>query len=191
MVESCEDEFLKFDLEYQQVLSPSLPPIACVYACLLSVSYVQNCYRCFQLAVLQTKTAKAATLDILATHCIPSAMSDDLKTWGWTVCRLITFLILCSPATAPVLFYATSQIEYVGLLRADMLLLFSELDIVNWPAVGDFGTLKFGWWGAASVIVIYFLLVLSSGWYKHEHHLYILWVIWKGKYCFIESNLDL
>ncbi|XP_004298924.1 PREDICTED: protease Do-like 9 [Fragaria vesca subsp. vesca] len=50
MVENCDDEFLKFDLEYQQV------------------------------AVLQTKTAKAATLDILATHCIPSAMSDDLKT---------------------------------------------------------------------------------------------------------------
>ncbi|KAM1080824.1 hypothetical protein EV1_015346 [Malus domestica] len=50
MVESCKDEFLKFDLEYQQVV------------------------------VLRTKTAKAATLDILATHCIPSAMSDDLKT---------------------------------------------------------------------------------------------------------------
>ncbi|KAI9177368.1 hypothetical protein LWI28_014306 [Acer negundo] len=50
MVESCEDEFLKFDLEYQQVV------------------------------VLQTKTAKAATFDILTTHCIPSAMSGDLKT---------------------------------------------------------------------------------------------------------------
>ncbi|XP_062027479.1 protease Do-like 9 [Rosa rugosa] len=50
MVENCEDEFLKFDLEYQQM------------------------------AVLRTNTAKAATLDILATHCIPSAMSDDLKT---------------------------------------------------------------------------------------------------------------
>ncbi|KAF5740351.1 Protease Do-like 9 [Tripterygium wilfordii] len=49
MVESCRDEFLKFDLEYQQIV------------------------------VLKTKTAKAATLDILATHCIPSAMSDDLK----------------------------------------------------------------------------------------------------------------
>ncbi|KAL2465249.1 Protease Do-like 9 [Abeliophyllum distichum] len=49
MVESCDDEYLKFDLEYQQIV------------------------------VLQTKTAKAATLDILATHCIPSAMSDDLK----------------------------------------------------------------------------------------------------------------
>lgn len=31
--------------------------------------------------VLHTKTAKAATLDILTTHCIPAAMSDDLKTW--------------------------------------------------------------------------------------------------------------
>ncbi|OVA16284.1 Peptidase S1 [Macleaya cordata] len=50
LVENCGDEFLKFELEYQQ------------------------------LVVLQTKTAKAATLDILSTHCIPSAMSDDLKT---------------------------------------------------------------------------------------------------------------
>lgn len=49
MVESCDDEFLKFDLEYQQIV------------------------------VLRTKAAKAATLDILTTHCIPSAMSDDLK----------------------------------------------------------------------------------------------------------------
>ncbi|KAA0055211.1 hypothetical protein IC582_029754 [Cucumis melo] len=50
MVESCDDEFLKFDLEYQQIV------------------------------VLRTSTAKAATSDILATHCIPSAMSNDLKT---------------------------------------------------------------------------------------------------------------
>ncbi|KAG8378963.1 hypothetical protein BUALT_Bualt07G0039100 [Buddleja alternifolia] len=50
MVESCNDEYLKFDLDYQQIV------------------------------VLQTKKAKAATLDILSTHCIPSAMSDDLKT---------------------------------------------------------------------------------------------------------------
>ncbi|KAM5581578.1 protease Do-like 9 [Rosa sericea] len=49
MVESCDDEYLKFDLEYNQMVA------------------------------LQTKTAKAATLDILLTHCIPSAMSDDLK----------------------------------------------------------------------------------------------------------------
>ncbi|CAM0944220.1 unnamed protein product [Alopecurus aequalis] len=48
-VENCKDEFLKFDLEYDQIV------------------------------VLQTKTAKAATKDILTTHCIPSAMSDDLK----------------------------------------------------------------------------------------------------------------
>ncbi|XP_042498403.1 protease Do-like 9 isoform X2 [Macadamia integrifolia] len=50
MVENCEDEFLKFDLEYQQIV------------------------------VLQTRTAKAATLDILTVHSIPSPMSDDLKT---------------------------------------------------------------------------------------------------------------
>jgi len=49
MVENCKDEFLKFDLEYDQIV------------------------------VLETKTAKAATQDILTTHCIPSAMSDDLK----------------------------------------------------------------------------------------------------------------
>ncbi|PNY14332.1 protease Do-like 9-like protein [Trifolium pratense] len=49
MVESCDDEYLKFDLDYEQIV------------------------------VLRTKTAKAATLDILATHCIPSAMSEDLK----------------------------------------------------------------------------------------------------------------
>ena len=33
----------------------------------------------WQIVVLETKTAKAATQDILTTHCIPSAMSDDLK----------------------------------------------------------------------------------------------------------------
>ncbi|XP_050223890.1 protease Do-like 9 [Mercurialis annua] len=49
MVENCNDEFLKFDLDYDQIV------------------------------VLATKTAKAATVDILTTHCIPSAMSDDLK----------------------------------------------------------------------------------------------------------------
>ncbi|WOL13804.1 protease Do-like 9 [Canna indica] len=48
MVENCNEEFLKFDLEYQQIV------------------------------VLQTETAKAATPDILTTHCIPSAMSEDL-----------------------------------------------------------------------------------------------------------------
>lgn len=49
MVENCNEEFLKFELEYQQIV------------------------------VLQTSNAKAATLDILTTHCISSAMSDDLK----------------------------------------------------------------------------------------------------------------
>ncbi|XP_028786009.1 protease Do-like 9 isoform X2 [Neltuma alba] len=50
MVESCDDEYMKFDLEYQQIV------------------------------VLKTSTAKAATPDILKTHGIPSAMSDDLRT---------------------------------------------------------------------------------------------------------------
>ncbi|KAG0448356.1 hypothetical protein HPP92_027888 [Vanilla planifolia] len=49
MVENSVDEFLRFDLEYDQIV------------------------------VLQTEKAKAATLDILTTHCIPSAMSQDLK----------------------------------------------------------------------------------------------------------------
>ncbi|XP_078175048.1 protease Do-like 9 [Carex rostrata] len=50
MVEKCKEGFLKFDMEYQQIV------------------------------VLETKSAKAATHDILTTHCIPSAMSEDLKT---------------------------------------------------------------------------------------------------------------
>ncbi|XP_078438260.1 protease Do-like 9 [Wolffia australiana] len=50
MVEDCKDEFLQFDLDYNQIV------------------------------VLETKAAKAATLEILATHCVPSAMSDDLRT---------------------------------------------------------------------------------------------------------------
>ncbi|KAL0669809.1 hypothetical protein Bca4012_032513 [Brassica carinata] len=49
MVENCDDEYMEFSLDYDQIV------------------------------VLQTKTAKEATLDILTTHCIPSAMSDDLK----------------------------------------------------------------------------------------------------------------
>jgi len=49
IVEECNEAFLKFDLDYDQ------------------------------LVVLETKTAKAATQDILTTHCIPSAMSEDLK----------------------------------------------------------------------------------------------------------------
>lgn len=49
MVETCKEEFLRLDLEYQQMI------------------------------VLETKKAKAATEEILVTHCIPSAMSQDLK----------------------------------------------------------------------------------------------------------------
>ncbi|KAI9078720.1 hypothetical protein K1719_039307 [Acacia pycnantha] len=49
MIESCDDEYMKFDLEHQQIV------------------------------VLKTCSAKAATSDILTTHGIPSAMSDDLK----------------------------------------------------------------------------------------------------------------
>lgn len=48
MVENCNEEFLKFDLEYDQIV------------------------------VLRTKMAKKATRDILLTHCIPSAISNDL-----------------------------------------------------------------------------------------------------------------
>ncbi|PPS19386.1 hypothetical protein GOBAR_AA01185 [Gossypium barbadense] len=40
----------------------------------VSVPYLRS-----EIVVLRTKTAKAATPDILATHCIPSAMSVDLK----------------------------------------------------------------------------------------------------------------
>ncbi|CAK9209304.1 unnamed protein product [Sphagnum jensenii] len=50
MVETCDGQFLRFDLEYQQIV------------------------------VLEAAAAKAATPEILSTHCIPSAMSDDLKT---------------------------------------------------------------------------------------------------------------
>ncbi|CAA7407113.1 unnamed protein product [Spirodela intermedia] len=49
LVENCNEEFLQFSLDYDQIV------------------------------VLETKTAKAATLEILSTHCIPSAMSDDLR----------------------------------------------------------------------------------------------------------------
>ncbi|KHG08084.1 Protease Do-like 9 [Gossypium arboreum] len=49
MAENSDDEFLKFDLEYEQIV------------------------------VLRIKTAKVATPDILATHYIPLAMSVDLK----------------------------------------------------------------------------------------------------------------
>ncbi|KAI5066907.1 hypothetical protein GOP47_0017435 [Adiantum capillus-veneris] len=49
MVETCKEEFLRLDLEYHQMI------------------------------VLETKKAKSATEEILVTHCIPSAMSEDLK----------------------------------------------------------------------------------------------------------------
>ncbi|XP_008659079.1 protease Do-like 9 [Zea mays] len=49
MVEECNEAFLKFDLDHDQVV------------------------------VLETKTAKAATQDIVTTHCIPSAVSEDLR----------------------------------------------------------------------------------------------------------------
>ena len=80
MVESCEDEFLKFDLDYQQVLSLSLSVFIYVIQTRTHVafSFIRKC-SFVQIVVLRTKTAKEATLDILATHCIPSAMSDDLK----------------------------------------------------------------------------------------------------------------
>ncbi|KAI3913280.1 hypothetical protein MKW92_010017 [Papaver armeniacum] len=48
MVENCEDEFLKFELDYQKIV------------------------------VLETKAAKKASQDILSTYSIPSAMSSDL-----------------------------------------------------------------------------------------------------------------
>ncbi|KAJ0049377.1 hypothetical protein Pint_15399 [Pistacia integerrima] len=40
---------------------------------------IRNPYPLVPVVVLRTKPAKAAILDILTTHCIPSAMSDDLK----------------------------------------------------------------------------------------------------------------
>lgn len=49
MVDNCRETFLKFNLEYQQMV------------------------------VLETEKAKEASLEILAIHCIPSAMSEDLK----------------------------------------------------------------------------------------------------------------
>ncbi|XP_050223549.1 protease Do-like 9 [Mercurialis annua] len=51
MVECCTDEYLKFELEHERI------------------------------AVLRTEPAKAATEDILTTHSIPSAMSDDIKSF--------------------------------------------------------------------------------------------------------------
>ncbi|KAI3843884.1 hypothetical protein MKX03_036980 [Papaver bracteatum] len=49
MVENCADEYLIFELDYQQVF----------FSLSLSI-------------ILETKAAKATTPDILSTHCIPS-----------------------------------------------------------------------------------------------------------------------
>jgi hypothetical protein len=49
LVETCADEFLRFDLEHNMKV------------------------------VLRTAAAKQATAEILATHCIASDRSDDLK----------------------------------------------------------------------------------------------------------------
>lgn len=46
-------------------------------------SILQRFCACFvQIAILRTKAAKEATLDILKTYCIPSTMSEDLKRWS-------------------------------------------------------------------------------------------------------------
>jgi hypothetical protein len=106
MVENFDDEFLKFDLEYDQVLSLSLSLSlshththtphththrGSVCLCVLTFAsrlfilvlsgtdiYIYTC-TLVQIVVLRTKTAKEATVDILTTHGIPSAISDDLK----------------------------------------------------------------------------------------------------------------
>jgi len=45
MVENCDDEFLKFDLEYDQVLSISLSQgvFECVRVCML-IKHLHPCY---------------------------------------------------------------------------------------------------------------------------------------------------
>jgi len=80
MVEECDEAFLKFDLDYDQV---SGAQTKASYVCLLIHCQIWRSYclsvlpvTIWQLVVLETKTAKAATQDILTTHCIPSAMSD-------------------------------------------------------------------------------------------------------------------
>lgn len=82
MVENCDDEYLKFGLEYNQVLSLFLSLMHTyawiMHACSAIFLRWLNCILPAQMVVLQTKTARAATLDILMTHCISSAMSDDL-----------------------------------------------------------------------------------------------------------------
>ena len=81
MVEECNEAFLKFDLDYDQVSSvqteAQLPLFLHTSSFFLFNAYYE--FMIWQLVVLETKTAKAATQDILTTHCIPSAMSEDLK----------------------------------------------------------------------------------------------------------------
>lgn len=125
MVENCDDEFLQFDLDYDQVSSPlrslisDLIPITLSSACtdfpllpcsprwenlknssmhklsyLYALTWLSDpliinpnggmcTYYFVQIVVLETKTARAATLEILTTHCIPAAMSDDLRAWTY------------------------------------------------------------------------------------------------------------
>lgn len=81
MVESCRDDYLKFELEYQQVgFTSHTTSISLFVNCSFVFFDVNGRNVLLQIVVLETKTAKAATVDILLTHCIPSAMSDDLKT---------------------------------------------------------------------------------------------------------------
>ena len=74
MVENCDDEYMEFSLDYDQVLFSLMVSLTLYLAFQLKLFGGLS-----QIVVLQTKTAKEATLDILTTHCIPSAMSDDLK----------------------------------------------------------------------------------------------------------------
>lgn len=95
MVEECDEAFLKFDLDYDQV---SGAQTKASYVCVMMHCQIW-CFYCllvliitiWQVVVLETKTAKAATQDILTTHCIPSAVSEDLKSWGklGAGCRLV------------------------------------------------------------------------------------------------------
>ncbi|KAM1187341.1 hypothetical protein ACFX2J_023280 [Malus domestica] len=72
MVENCDDKYLKFDLEYNQVHTFNDMPVDNLKSL---ASMVENCddeYLKFrleynQLVVLHTEHAKAATLDILTT----------------------------------------------------------------------------------------------------------------------------
>jgi hypothetical protein len=78
MVENCDEKFLRFDLEHQQVEIHIAS-----FMVVISHERCRCAYNFFiifeQLVVLEAKKAKEATAEILETHCIPSAMSDDLK----------------------------------------------------------------------------------------------------------------